>query len=130
MKIRNPMFKVRLPIAGSFLTGLIGSLLLMISTAAAAPFEEQLNRIENKLSLIKMDVLRFYQSGAIGSDQSSLPLSARASGGSVVGQEDQKSPVPPQGEVNFQTIAVLMKRLAPAADSAAPPPGARPSSHR
>jgi tetratricopeptide (TPR) repeat protein len=123
MNIQYPLFKVRWPIAGSFFAGFLGSLLLIVSTAAAASFEEQLNRIENKLSLVKMDVLRLYQSGAIGSDRSSLPPSDRASGSSVLGQDDQKPPVPLQGEVDLQTIAALMKRMEPEVDPAAPSQG-------
>ena len=119
MNIRTPLFNVRSLTAGSFLGAFFGSLLLIVSTATAASFDEQLKRVELKLSLIKMDVLRLYQSGALGTDRSSLPSSGRASGSSALVREDQKPPVPFQGELDLQEIAALMKRLEATEDPAA-----------
>ncbi|MEK6684708.1 MAG: tetratricopeptide repeat protein [Nitrospirota bacterium] len=103
MKIRNPFFNVRSRITGRVFALFVG-LLLLVSPAAAAPSEDPLIRIESQLSLIKMDVLRLDQSGAIGSDLSSLPASGRASGSS---------------EADLQEIAAWMKRPAPAVGPAA-----------
>jgi tetratricopeptide (TPR) repeat protein len=131
MNIRTPLFKVRSLTTGSFLGAFFGSLLLMVSTAPAASFDDQLKRVELKLSLIKMDVLRLYQSGPLGTGRSSLRSSGRPSGSSVSGREDQKppvpqSPVPLQGVVGLQEIAALMKRLEAAEDPAAPSKGTGP----
>jgi tetratricopeptide (TPR) repeat protein len=115
MKIRKPLLNIRSAITGSVL----GGLLFIASVAAAASIDEQFNQVEFKLSLIKLDILRLYQTGAIGADRSPPSSSSRTSANPVLKRENQKSPGSFQGAVNLKEIAALMKRLEPAADSAA-----------
>lgn len=114
MKIRKPLLNVRSAITGSVL----GGLLFIVSAAAAAPIDEQLNRLEFQLSLIKLDILRLYQTGAIGADRPP-PSSGRAPANSVLEPEDQKSPGSLGGAVDLKEIAALIKRVEPVADSGA-----------
>jgi len=89
----------------------LGGVLFFVSAAAAAPIDEQLNRVEFKLSLIKQDILQLYQSGAIKAD--------RPPANTVQEGTNQKLSDSVQGAVSLKEIAALMKRLNPGAGSAA-----------
>jgi tetratricopeptide (TPR) repeat protein len=83
------------------------------------PIDEQVNRVEFKLSRIKLDILRLYQTGAIGADRHPQPASGRASENSISEPEDQKSSGSVRGAVDLKEMAALIKRVEPPADSSA-----------
>ncbi|MBI3994886.1 MAG: tetratricopeptide repeat protein [Nitrospirae bacterium] len=122
MNTRSPLRSVRAAIPEGLFAFACG-LLFFVSTAAATPFEKQLSRVEDKLSVIKMDVLRLYQSRAAGSDRPPLPSSLRAPESPVSSRNDQKSGVSIPEEADLREIAAMVNRLE---QGAAPSRGTAP----
>jgi tetratricopeptide (TPR) repeat protein len=105
----------------SFSNGFLGCLFLIVSTVSVTYADEPLDRTKTMLSLIKTDLLRYYQSGKFVTNHAPLPPSGPAAGNSVPTRNESQSPGPARAEADLQTIAELMKRLDREADSAAVP---------
>jgi tetratricopeptide (TPR) repeat protein len=107
----------------SFSIGFLGCLLLVVSTASLTYADESLDRVKTALSLIKTDLLRYYQSEKVAAGRPPQPPSLPAAGNSVSRRNEPKSTSPVHGEADLRTIAELMKRLEQGVDSALPSKG-------
>jgi tetratricopeptide (TPR) repeat protein len=108
MKTRVPSRSIRLHPRGNFKIGFLCALLFLVPTAPAGAVDEPLDRVESRISAVKMDLIRLYQSGPEG--PSASPSTKTTSGGSVSQDGSGDVPPPPAG-MDLQSIARLMARL-------------------
>jgi tetratricopeptide (TPR) repeat protein len=110
MKTRVPSRSFRLNPRGNFKIGFLCALLFLVPTAAAGAVDEPLDRVESKISAVKLDLIRLYQSGLGSPGQSAAPSPKTTSGQSVSGGGSEDVPAQPAG-MDLQSIAKLMARL-------------------